>query len=137
MAGAKSSTDQDQTTHLFPEHAPPAQAWPTQVCPGRTPLQAGDPARVGGYRLTGRLGAGGMGVVYLGVAGDGRLVAVKVMRPELADDPEFRARFGREAAVVSRVRGARTVRVIDSGTDGCRPFLVTEYAAGPSLESLV
>jgi serine/threonine protein kinase len=107
------------------------------VCPARTPLQPGDPARVGGYRLTARLGAGGMGVVYLGVAGDGRVVAVKVMRPELADDPEFRARFGREVATASRVRGARTVRVIDSGTDARGPFLVTEYAAGPSLASLV
>jgi len=103
----------------------------------RSPLQPGDPARVGGYRLTARLGAGGMGVVYLGVAGDGRVVAVKVMRPELADDPEFRARFGREVAVLSRVRDARTVRVIDAGTDACGPFLVTEYAAGPSLARLV
>src|SRR5271166_696191 len=53
-----------------------------------TPLREGDPRRIGRYRLTARLGAGGMGVVYLGVAEDGRLVAVKVMRPELADNPE-------------------------------------------------
>ena len=78
-----------------------------------------------------------MGVVYLGVAGDGRLVAVKVMRPELANDPEFRARFAREVAVLARVRGARIVRVIEAGTDACGPFLVTEYAAGHSLADQV
>ena len=66
-------------------------------------MREGDPRRFGRYRLTARLGAGGMGVVYLGVAEDGRLVAVKVMRPELADNPEFRARFGREVAVLARV----------------------------------
>ncbi len=101
--------------------------------PARTPLQEGDPRRAGRYRLTARLGSGGMGVVYLGLGGDGHLVAVKVLRPELADDPEFRARFGREMAVLARVRGARIVRVIEAGTDDCGPFLVTEYAAGPSL----
>ena len=78
-----------------------------------------------------------MGVVYLGVAGDGRLVAVKVLRPELADDPELRARFGREVAVLTRVRSARIVRVIESGIGACGPFLVTEYAAGPSLAGYV
>jgi len=53
-------------------------------------LRPSDPVQIGQYRLTDRLGAGGMGVVYLGVAPDGSLVAVKVLRPELADDPEFR-----------------------------------------------
>ena len=101
------------------------------------PLHEGDPRRVGRYRLTARLGAGGMGVVYLGVAEGGRLVAVKVMRPELAGDPEFRARFGREIAVLTRVGGARIVRVIEAGTDACGPFLVTAYAAGPSLADQV
>ena len=78
-----------------------------------------------------------MGVVYLGVAEDGRLVAVKIIRPELADDPEFRARFGREVAVLARVRGERIVRVIEAGADASGPFLVTEYAAGPSLAASV
>jgi len=99
----------------------------------RMPLVAGDPRWMGRYQLAARLGSGGMGVVYLGVTGDGRLVAVKVLRPELADDPEFRARFDREAAVLARVRGPHILRVIEAGTDSCAHFLVTEYAAGPSL----
>ena len=103
----------------------------------RTPLREGDPRRIGRYRLTARLGTGGMAVVYLGVAEDGRLVAVKIIRPELADDPEFQARFGREVAVLARVRGERVVRVIEAGADACGPFLVTEYAAGPSLAASV
>ena len=103
----------------------------------RAPLQAGDPGRAGRYQLTARLGSGGMGVVYLGVAEDGRLVAVKILRPELADDPVFRTRFGREAAMLARVRGARVVQVIEAGTDPRTHFLVTEYAAGPTLNRYV
>ena len=103
----------------------------------RTPLRQGDPRWIGRYELTARLGAGGMGVVYLGVAEDGRLVAVKIIRPELADNAEFRARFGREVAVLARVRGERIVRVIEAGADARGPFLVTEYAAGPSLAASV
>jgi ABC-type transport system substrate-binding protein/predicted Ser/Thr protein kinase len=101
------------------------------------PLLPGDPARVGRYRLTGRLGAGGMGVVYLGTAKGGSPVAVKVLRPELAEDPEFRVRFSREVATLTRVEGMCTVRVIEADTDGPRPFLVTEYIDGPSLSDYV
>jgi hypothetical protein len=99
----------------------------------RLPLQADDPRFAGNYRLTARLGSGGMGVVYLAVAADGRQVAVKLMRPELAGDPEFRARFSREAVALRRVASARSVRVIEAGDGASGPFLVTEYAAGPSL----
>jgi eukaryotic-like serine/threonine-protein kinase len=60
----------------------------------RTSLRDSDPRRIGSYRLTAQVGAGGMGVVYLGVAEDGSLIAVKLLRPELADDPDFRRRFG-------------------------------------------
>jgi serine/threonine protein kinase len=103
----------------------------------RTPLQKDDPSRVGGYRLTARLGAGGMGVVYLGTAKDGSQVAIKMLRPELADDTEFRVRFRREAATLEKVRGLCTVRVIEADSESPRPFLVTEYADGPSLAEWV
>jgi eukaryotic-like serine/threonine-protein kinase len=107
----------------------------------REPLRDGDPSRVGRYRLTARLGAGGMGVVYLGVSPDwwdgGGQVAIKVLRPELADDPEFRARFGREVGSLMRVRGECTVRVIEADTRAPQPFMVTEYAAGPSLSEYI
>ena len=108
----------------------------------REPLRDRDPSRVGRYRLTARLGAGGMGVVYLGLApnypdGDGSQVAIKVLRPELADNPEFRARFGREVASLMLVRGECTVRVIEADTSSSQPFMVTEYAAGPSLSEYI
>ena len=102
----------------------------------RTPLRQTDPAQIGRYRLLGRLGAGGMGVVYLGEY-QGHQVAVKVLRPELADDPEFRIRFGREVTALTRVQGMCTVRVIEADTEAPEPFLVTEYADGPSLSEYV
>ncbi|HEY1004649.1 MAG TPA: serine/threonine-protein kinase [Streptosporangiaceae bacterium] len=103
----------------------------------RAPLQQTDPSRVGGYRLVARLGAGGMGVVYLAETGDGQPVAVKVLRPELADNPEFRTRFGREVTALTRIQGMCTVRVIEADTEAPKPFLVTEYADGPSLSEYV
>ena len=101
------------------------------------PLRDGDPSRIGRFRLTARLGAGGMGVVYLGTAKDGTQAAVKVLRPELADDQEFLARFRREVAVMARVAGLCTVRVIEADAESARPFLATEYADGPSLAEFV
>lgn len=101
------------------------------------PLQQGDPSQIGHYRLTARLGAGGMGVVYLGQAGDGQQVAVKVLRPEYAHDPEFRARFQREVAAMARVRNRYTVQVLDADTDSATPFLATQFAEGPSLDEHV
>ncbi len=78
-----------------------------------------------------------MGVVYLGTAKDGSQVAIKVLRPELADDQEFRTRFRREVAVLTRVNGLCTVRVIEADTESAKPFLATEYAEGPSLSEYV
>jgi serine/threonine protein kinase len=87
--------------------------------------------------LLARLGAGGMGVVYLASGQDGRPVALKVLRPEMADDAEFRTRFSREVTALTRVRGMCTVRVLDADTTAAQPFLVTEYAEGPSLAEYV
>jgi ABC-type transport system substrate-binding protein len=78
-----------------------------------------------------------MGVVYLGAAKDGGPVAVKVLRPELAEDPEFRARFSREVTTLMRVKGMCTVRVIEADTQAPRPFLITEYIDGPALSDYV
>jgi serine/threonine protein kinase len=103
----------------------------------RTPLRDTDPSWVGAYRLQARLGAGGMGVVYLAAARDGRPVALKVLRPEMSDDAEFRKRFSREVTALHRVQGVCTVRVIDADTTAAQPFLVTEYAEGPSLAEYI
>ncbi|GHE11744.1 serine/threonine-protein kinase [Streptomyces alanosinicus] len=101
------------------------------------PLQADDPPVVAGYRLAARLGAGGMGRVYLSHTQGGRPVAIKVVRPELADDPGFRRRFGREIAAARRVRGAYTAELIDGDADGVPPWLATLYVPGPSLTEAV
>ena len=103
----------------------------------RTPLRPDDPTRIGHYRLTARLGSGGMGVVYLGVSWDGAPVAIKVLRPELAGDQEFRHRFGREVAALVQVKGVCTVRVIEADSQSSTPFVVTEYAPGPSLSEYI
>jgi len=100
-------------------------------------LVAGDPAEVAGYRLRGRLGAGGMGVVYLGSTPGGRLVAVKVVRPELGDDVNFRARFRQEVDAARRVHGLYTAQVVDADLDASPPWLVTAFVEGPSLEEAV
>ncbi|KOX01323.1 serine/threonine protein kinase [Streptomyces sp. NRRL B-3648] len=97
------------------------------------PLQADDPPAVAGYRLAARLGAGGMGRVYLSHTQGGRPVALKVVRPELADDPDFRRRFRREITAARRVRGAYTAELIDADADGVPPWLATLYVPGPSL----
>lgn len=96
-------------------------------------LRKGDPSRIGQYRLVARLGAGGMGVVYLGETKGRGPVAIKVVRPEVGDDEEFRARFRREVSLLTRVQGLCTVKVVEADTESATPFLVTEYAAGPSL----
>ncbi|MFD4032982.1 protein kinase [Streptomyces sp. NPDC058637] len=100
-------------------------------------LQADDPTAVAGYRLAARLGAGGMGRVYLSHTQGGRPVAIKVVRPELADDPDFRRRFGREIKAARRVRGAYTAELIDADADGVPPWLATLYVPGPSLTEAV
>jgi hypothetical protein len=100
-------------------------------------LRPADPAMVGPYRLLGRLGAGGMGQVFLARSPGGRLVAVKVIRPELADETGFRARFAREVAAARNVGGIFTALVVDADTEGPVPWLATAYVPGPSLTELV
>ena len=96
-------------------------------------LQPGDPQTIGPYRLVGQLGSGGMGRVFLGVSAGGRPVAVKVVRPELAADPQFRMQFGREVAAARKVSGVFTAMVVDADVDGPTAWLATAYVPGPSL----
>jgi eukaryotic-like serine/threonine-protein kinase len=100
-------------------------------------LQSGDPGRIGPYWLEGRLGSGGMGRVYLGRSPGGRQVAIKVIRPELAEDADFRARFAREVSAARKVSGIFTASVVDADLDGPMPWLATAYIAGPSLADAV
>ncbi|GHB46827.1 hypothetical protein GCM10010331_37940 [Streptomyces xanthochromogenes] len=101
------------------------------------PLGPDDPAVVGGYRLTALLGAGGMGKVYLSYTPGGRPIALKVIRPEFSEDPEFRRRFQQEVRAAQRVQGLYTAPVIDFDTEGARPWLATAYVPGPSLAHAV
>ncbi|MER5869239.1 serine/threonine-protein kinase [Streptomyces sp. NPDC002044] len=101
------------------------------------PLLADDPRTVAGYRLAARIGAGGMGRVYLSHTQGGRPVAIKVVRPELAEDPAFKRRFRREVEAARRVRGAYTAELIDAEADGVPPWLATLYVPGPSLSQAV
>ncbi|MFD9366968.1 serine/threonine-protein kinase [Streptomyces sp. NPDC060020] len=101
------------------------------------PLKADDPAVVGGYRLAAVLGAGGMGKVYLSYTPGGRPIAIKVIRPEFSEDPEFRRRFQQEVRAAERVQGLYTAPVIDSDTEGPQPWLATAYVPGPSLAHAV
>jgi len=100
-------------------------------------LQPDDPGRIGPYRLRGVLGSGGMGRVFLGASADGQLAAVKVIRTDVATDPEFRARFRREVTVARKVSSRFTVPLIDADTDGPMPWLATAYVTGPSLADAV
>jgi eukaryotic-like serine/threonine-protein kinase len=100
-------------------------------------LQPGDPQVIGPYRLVGRLGQGGMGQVFLGVSPGGRPVAVKAIRPELASDPQFRTRFGREVASARKVSGVFTAMVVGADVEGPIAWLATAYVPGPSLAEAV
>jgi ABC-type branched-subunit amino acid transport system substrate-binding protein len=101
------------------------------------PLSAADPRTIGGHRLLARIGAGGMGVVYLARAEDGGLVALKLIRAEHAADPEFRARFRREAQAAARVDGRFTAPVTAADPEAAEPWIATAFVPGPSLSQVV
>ncbi|MFB6551406.1 serine/threonine-protein kinase [Streptomyces sp. NPDC056405] len=100
-------------------------------------LSPDDAREIAGYRLRARLGEGGMGVVYLSHTRGGQPVALKVVRRDYAQDPEFRKRFTHEVAAARRVQGPYTAPVLDSLTDGPEPWLAIGYVPGPSLASAV
>lgn len=100
-------------------------------------LRESDPTRIGPYRLLGRLGAGGMGVVYLGRSPGGRHVAVKTVLAQYADDEDFRRRFRREADLARRVEVRWIPPVLDADPDAASPWLATAYVSGPSVHDAV
>ncbi|ADI07567.1 serine/threonine protein kinase [Streptomyces bingchenggensis BCW-1] len=101
------------------------------------PLEDDDPREVGGYRLLFRLGAGGMGRVYLGRSADGRYVALKTVHPWLASAPGFRERFAREIRASQSVSGRGTVKVVAADAEAATPWLASAYVPGPSLDEIV
>jgi len=105
--------------------------------PNLTPLQSSDPRAIPPFAVHGRLGAGGMGVVYGAVGPDGRWVAVKVVRPEYANEPEFRSRFASEIALMHRVRARCIAPVLAHDTRAEQPWYATAYLPGPTLGARV
>jgi serine/threonine protein kinase len=101
------------------------------------PLEPNDPKELGGYPLLGRIGAGGMGVVYLAETRTGRRLALKAILKEYVQDPEFRTRFRRETVAAMKVRGRFLATVIDADPDGAQPWMAVEYVEGPSLSAVV
>jgi outer membrane protein assembly factor BamB len=101
------------------------------------PLRPEDPEQLGPYRLVARLGAGGMGRVYLATSPAGGTVAVKVIRPEMAEDKNFRIRFRREVAAAAAVGGVYTAPVLDAAPDDETPWLATAYVPGPTLAEAI
>src|SRR6202142_1195263 len=101
------------------------------------PLRRWDPERIGPYVILGRLGAGAMGQVYLGRSAAGRLVAVKTIKVDLAEEAGFRTRFAQEVAAARRVSGVFTAAVVEADPDADLPWLATAYVPAPSLSMLV
>ncbi len=108
-----------------------------RLADGREDVSAGTHERLGPYRLIHRIGEGGMGVVHLGLDRQGRAVAVKVLRPHIAHDADARSRLEREVESLSRITDDRVAAVLDADIFGERPYIVTRYVAGPSLDEVV
>ncbi|MFV2175627.1 ABC transporter substrate-binding protein [Actinomadura sp. LOL_011] len=105
--------------------------------PEAAPLRPGDPEQLGPYRLTGLLGEGGQGAVFLGKEDGGGAVAVKLLHARFSGDPKARSRFAAEVAVAKRVSQFCTARVLDSDVEGDRPYIVSEFIDGPSLSAVL
>ncbi|MGI5163948.1 serine/threonine-protein kinase [Spirillospora sp. CA-253888] len=105
--------------------------------PEVAPLREGDPRRLGDYTLTGLLGEGGQGAVYLGEDEPGHRVAVKLLHARFSGDPKARQRFAAEVAVAQRVAPFCTARILDSDVEGDRPYIVSEYIDGPALAQVL
>lgn len=105
--------------------------------PGVSPLHSGDPRAVAGYRLAGRLGQGGQGVVYLAYGPGGEKVAVKLLHASFGADPKARARFGREVETARHVASYSTAQVLTADIEGSQPYIVSEFIKGPSLHAYV
>ncbi|MFK0216281.1 serine/threonine-protein kinase [Streptomyces sp. NPDC090298] len=114
-----------------------SSTYPPGPRPAHAPPAPDDPREIGGYRIQARLGAGGMGVVYLAHTPGGRPIALKAVREDFAADPEFRLRFAQEVASASRIHGLFTAQVVDHGADDPIPWLATAYVPGPSLQQVV
>ncbi|MFD6432597.1 PQQ-binding-like beta-propeller repeat protein [Streptomyces venezuelae] len=119
-----------------PSGQAPVTPTPSGYAAATPPPQAASPpptSYIGPYRVIRELGAGGMGRVHLAASRSGRAVAVKVVRPELAADPDFRRRFKAEVDAARAVSGAFTAPVVDADPEGPQPWLATAYIPGPSL----
>ncbi|MFD4142117.1 ABC transporter substrate-binding protein [Streptomyces sp. NPDC058572] len=101
------------------------------------PLRTTDPAKLAGHRLLGRLGAGGMGVVYLARSAGGTLVALKVIQAEYAEETDFRERFRREADTARRMTSPWVAPLVDADPEAAQPWLATAFIPGPSLGEAV
>ena len=112
---------------------PPVRETP----PTRETLRRWDPERIGPYVVLGRLGSGSMGQVYLGRSAAGRLVAVKTIKVELAEEAGFRHRFAQEVAAARKVSGVFTAAVVEADPEADLPWLATAYVPAPSLARLV
>ncbi|CAL9534977.1 Serine_threonine-protein kinase PknD [Nocardiopsis dassonvillei] len=104
---------------------------------GVRPITDREPSRIGPYDIVGRIGAGGMGAVYAGVSAEAGHAAVKVVHPHYAADPDFRARFAREVAMVARVRASCTAAFLGADTAAESPWMATEYVPGDTLRAYV